>query len=152
MPATSILEFNAPASKIFDVVVDLQSYSQWLPTSPSFPGITSISESPVRLGTTYIESTPSGIRHGKVIEFSRPEKVVFHQPMQLNNAPEGVLVDITVEVLFREKTKEVTEVERNVYLGFPEELKDLKEIFEKGAGVEGARVVQELKERVESLP
>jgi hypothetical protein len=46
----------------------------------------------------------------------------------------------------------VTEVERNVYLGFPEEVKDLKEIFEKGAGGEGARVMQELKERVESLP
>jgi hypothetical protein len=152
MPATSILEFNAPASKIFDVVVDLQGYATWLPTSPSFPGITSISEGPVQLGTTYVESTPSGIRHGKVIEFSRPEKVVFHQPMQLYNVKEGVLVDIKVEVLFREKSEGVTEVERNVYLGFPEEVKDLKEIFEKGAGGEGARVMQELKERVESLP
>jgi uncharacterized protein YndB with AHSA1/START domain len=152
MPATSILDFNAPASKVFDVVVDLPGYAGWLPTSASFPGITNISEGPVRLGTTYVEATPSGIRHGEVIEFSRPSKVVFHQPMQLNNVPEGVLVDIKVEILFREKTEQVTEVERNVYLGFPEELKDLKEIFENGASGEGARVMQELKEHVESLP
>lgn len=151
MPATSILSINAPATKIFNVVVDLQAYSDWLPTSTSFPGITSISSSPTKLGTTYIESTPFGIRHGKVIEFSPPSKVLFHQPMQLNEAPEGVLIDIKVEVVLREKDQGVTEVERNVYLGFPEPLVGLKEIFEKGAGEEGARVMELLKKRVESL-
>jgi hypothetical protein len=152
MPATTILDINSTASKIFNVVVDLQSYAEWLPNSTSFPGITSISESPVKLGTTYVESTPSGIRSGKVIEFSRPSKVVFHQPMQLNRAPEGVLIDIKVEVLLREKDEGVTTVERNVYLEFPEPLLDLKPVFEKGASTEGARVMDLLKKRVESLP
>jgi len=140
MPATSVLEINAPASGIFDVVVDLLAYDEWLPNSTSFPGITSISESPTKLGTTYIESTPLGIRHGEVIEFSRPSKVVFHQPMQLKDAPEGVLVDIKVEIILRMKTEEVTEVERNVYLSFPEPLIGLKPVFEEGVGLEGARV------------
>jgi hypothetical protein len=151
MPATSILEINALASKIFDVAVDLQSYDEWLPNSTSFPGITSISESPAKLGTAYVESTPFGIRHGKVLEFSRPSKVLFHQPMQLNTAPEGVLIDIKVEVILREKGEGVTEVERNVYLEFPEPLLELKPIFENGAGEEGARVMELLKKRVESL-
>lgn len=152
MPATSILEIKAPASKIFDVVVDLKAYDEWLPNSTSFPGITFISDSTAKLGTTYVESTPSGIRHGKVLEFDRPSKVLFHQPMQLNSAPEGVLVDIKVEVLFREKSEGVTEVERNVYLEFPEPLLELKTIFENGASGEGARVMDLLKKRVESLP
>ena len=152
MPATSILTINAPATKIFDIVVDLRGYDDWLPTSTSFPGITSISSSPTQLGTTYIESTPSGIRHGEVIEFSRPSKVVFHQPMQLKSAPDGVLIDIKVEVLLREKSEGTTEVERNVYLGFPEELAGLKTVFETGASGEGARVMELLKQRVESLP
>jgi hypothetical protein len=151
MPATSILEINAPASKIFNIVVDLKAYDEWLPNSTSFPGITFISESPAKLGTTYVESTPIGVRHGEVIEFSPPSKVIFHQPMQLSNAPEGVLIDIKVEVILREKSEGVTEVERNVYLGFPEPLLELKPIFEKGAGVEGARVMELLKKRVESL-
>ncbi|KAE9369787.1 hypothetical protein N431DRAFT_427920 [Stipitochalara longipes BDJ] len=152
MPATSILEIKAPASKIFDVIVDLKAYDEWLPTSTSFPGITSISESPAQLGTTYVESTPSGIRHGEVIGFSRPSKVMFHQPMQLNSAPQGVLVDIKVEVILREKSEGTTEVERNVYLGFPEPLSELKPVFENGASGEGARVMDLLKQRVETLP
>jgi hypothetical protein len=151
MRVTSILSINAPASKIFDVTVDLRAYSEWLPTSASFPGITSIHSSPTKLGATYIESTLFGIRHGKVIEFSPPSKVIFHQPMQLNDAAEGVLIDIKVEVVFRGKDQGVTGVERNVYLGFPELLIRLKEIFEKGAGEEGARVMELLKKRVESL-
>ena len=152
MPATSILEIKAPASKVFDVIVDLQAYDEWLPNSTSFPGITSISETPTKLGTTYIESTPSGIRHGRVIDFSRPSKVLFHQPMQLHSAPEGDLIDIKVEVILGEKVEGVTTVERNVYLGFPEPLLELQPIFEKGASEEGARVIELLKKRVESLP
>jgi hypothetical protein len=152
MSATSIIEIEAPASKIFDVVVDLQAYDDWLPNSTLFPGITSISDSAVKLGTTYVESTPLGIRHGRVLEFSRPSKVLFHQPMQLNSAPEGVLVDIKVEVILRAKNERVTEVERNVYLGFPEPLSELKPVFESGASGEGARVMELLKKRVESLP
>jgi hypothetical protein len=151
MPATAILDINSPAAKIFDVVVDLQSYSEWLPNSGSFHGITAVSESPIKLGTTYVESTPSGIRSGKVIEFSRPSKVIFQQPMQLNQAPEGVLIDIKVEILLREREERVTTVERNVYLEFPEPLLRLKPVFQKGAGEEGARVMDLLKKHVESL-
>ena len=71
--------------------------------------------------------------------------------MQLNSAPEGVLVDIKVEVLLREKS-DGTEVERNVYLGFPEPLAGLKSVFEEGAKGEGDRVMGLLKQRVENLP
>jgi uncharacterized protein YndB with AHSA1/START domain len=146
------IDINAPAAKVFDVVVDLQSYAEWLPDSAAFHGTTSVSEFPVKQGTTYIESTPSGIRSGKVLEFERPSRVLFHQPMQLSSVPEGVLVDIKVEVIFREKSEGVTSVERNVYLGFPELLLELKQAFETGADVEGARVLELLKKRVESLP
>jgi uncharacterized protein YndB with AHSA1/START domain len=146
------IDINAPAAKVFDVVADLQSYAEWLPDSAAFHGTTLVSEFPVKQDTTYIESTPAGIRSGKVLEFERPSRVLFHQPMQMNNAPEGVLIDIKVEVIFREKSEGVTSVERNVYLGFPEPLLHLKQPFETGADVEGARVLELLKKRVESLP
>jgi uncharacterized protein YndB with AHSA1/START domain len=145
-------DINAPAAKVFDVVVDLQSYAEWLPDSGSFHGTTSVSEFPVKQGTTYIESSPSGIRRGKVLEFDRPSRALFHQPMQMNKAPEGVLIDIKVEVIFSEKEEGVTSVERNVDLGFPQPLLELKPAFESGASHEGARVMELLKRRVESLP
>jgi len=144
-------DINAPAQKVFDAVTDLQSYSKWLPDSGIFKGTTEISESPVKLGTTYIESTPGGVRSGKVIEFERPSKVVFHQPMKLNPASEGHVIDIKVEVTLKENRR-VTTLERDVYLGFPEPLQPLKEAWDKGAGEEGVRVLDLLKKYVESLP
>jgi uncharacterized protein YndB with AHSA1/START domain len=146
------IDINAPSQKVFDVITDLQSYAQWLPDSTAFKGTTEVSESPVKLGTTYIEASPSGIRNGKVIEFSPPSKVVFHQPMTLNPASDGVVVDIKVEVILKEQRKGVATVERNVYLGLPESLLPLKEAFDKGASEEGVRTMNLLKERVESLP
>src|SRR5271163_2562106 len=144
-------DINAPAKKIFDVVTDLQSYSKWLPDSGAFKGTTEISDSPVKLGTTYVESTPSGVRSGKVIEFERPSKVVFHQPMKLNPASGGHVIDIRVEVTLRENGG-VTTVERDVYLGLPEALQSLKEAWDKGASGESVRVLDFLKKYVESLP
>jgi uncharacterized protein YndB with AHSA1/START domain len=144
------IDINAPAKKVFDVVTDLQSYAEWLPDSASFKGTTEVSESPVKLGTTYIESTPSGIRNGKVLEFEPPSKVVFHQPMKLNPVSKGLLVDIRVEVTLTEKGG-VTTVERNVYLGLPEPLLPGKTAWEEGAAAEGARTMTLLKQRVESL-
>ena len=151
MAAISVTtDINAPIHKVFDVVTDLQSYSEWLPDSTAFKGTTEVSERPVKLGTTYVESTPAGVRSGKVIEFERPSKVVFHQPMKLNPASEGLVIDIKVEVILKEKREGVTTVERNVYLGYPEALQELKTAFDKGAAEEGVRVTDLLKVRVES--
>src|SRR2546423_6824590 len=137
-------DVNAPAQKVFDAVTDLQSYSKWLPDSGTFNGTTEISESPVKLGTTYVESSPGGVRSGKVIEFERPSKVVFHQPMKLNPASGGHVIDIKVEVTLKEN-RGVTTVERDVYLGFPEPLQPLKEAWDKGGSEESVRVLNLLK-------
>jgi len=144
-------DINAPAQKVFDAVTDLQSYSKWLPNSGPFNGTTEISESPVKLGTTYVESTPGGVRSGKVIEFERPSKVVFHQPMKLNPASGGHVIDIKVEVTLKEN-RGVTAVERDVYVGLPEPLQGLKEAWDKGGSEESVRVLNLLKKYVESLP
>ena len=145
-------DINAPAQKVFDAVTDLHSYPKWLPDSGSFKGTTEISETPVKLGTTYVESSPGGVRNGKVIEFERPSKVVFHQPMKLNPVSEGHVIDIKVEVTLKENREGVTTVERDVYLGFPEPLQSLKEAWDKGASGESVRVLNLLKNYVESLP
>ena len=153
MAAISVTtDINAPAQKVFDVVTDLQSYSEWLPDSTTFKGTTEVSDTPVKLGTTYVESSPGGVRSGKVLEFERPSKVVFHQPMKLNPASKGLVIDIKVEVTLKEKGEGTTTVERNVYMGYPEPLQERKAIFDKGASEEGARVMDLLKKRVESLP
>lgn len=146
------ININAPASKVFDAVTDLHSYSKWLPESASFKGTTEISEAPVRLGTTYVERGPVGVRNGRVIEFDRPWKVVFEQPLQMDASLGGFVIGIRVEVTLREEGEGVTALDRDVYVSIPEQLSAHQEALEEGARDEAERVVGFLKTYVESLP
>jgi uncharacterized protein YndB with AHSA1/START domain len=76
-------DIRCTAEKIFDAIVDLRGYDRWLTTSKGYLGTTDISSDPVALGTTYIESSPAGVRYGTVTEFEPPTQVTFHQPMSM---------------------------------------------------------------------
>lgn len=151
MAAHSTITINAPADKVFDIITDLPAYANWLPNTSTFPGITEISDSPLKLGSTYTEASASGIRHGKVIEYERGSKVVFHQPMKLYPVESGILIDIKVQVVLKESEDGVTTVERDVFLGMPDALKEQEAGWYAGAGQEGDRVMGLLKEYVERV-
>jgi uncharacterized protein YndB with AHSA1/START domain len=80
---------------VFDILVDLRNYGAWLSPSIVFKGTSSISEGPIRVGTSYIETSVWGTRRGTVTELSRPERVAYWQPMTLNPAALG-LIDVRV--------------------------------------------------------
>lgn len=88
-------EVPAPAETVFDTIVDLRGYGEWLESSAEFAGTTEISTDPIATGTTYVESSPSGVRHGTVTELERPTRVTFHQPMTMKPRLLGV-IDIHV--------------------------------------------------------
>ena len=73
----------APAETVFDALVDLPGYGRWLTSSSAYAGTTEVSTDPVAAGTTYVEQSPSGTRHGTVTELDRPSRVTFHQPMTM---------------------------------------------------------------------
>ena len=62
---------RASAERVFEVLADFRSYDRWLPRSSAFHGTTEISDDPIRLGTTYVEPGPTGVRRGRVIENRR---------------------------------------------------------------------------------
>ena len=70
--------------------------------------------------------------------------------MTMNPVSEDNVLDIKVEVILHEKGG-VTTTKRNVYLGYPEPLQDLKTAVDQGASEEGARTMNLLKQRVKSL-
>jgi uncharacterized protein YndB with AHSA1/START domain len=88
-------EVPAPAETVFDTIVDLRGYGRWLEPSSVYEGTTEISTDPIAAGTTYVESSPSGVRHGTVTELDRPTRVTFHQPMTMKPRLLGV-IDIHV--------------------------------------------------------
>ena len=82
------------------MITDLRGQDRWLAQSTAFRGTVDVSDNPVRLGSTYREPTPQGVRHGEVIEFEprAPQSV-------------GVLNDIRVRVFgfsFRAVSSTVT--------------------------------------------
>jgi uncharacterized protein YndB with AHSA1/START domain len=77
---------RADAGRVFALLADLRDYDRWLPRSAAFRGTSRISEGPIGIGTTYIEESPFGVRHGTVTGFVPPTILNFEQPMRVKAA------------------------------------------------------------------
>lgn len=128
----------APASTVFRTITRIDRYSDWLPPSTVFQGTTQISHNPIRPGTTYIESGPSGTRYGEVLELVDDEegdddkgvegsrsggeserKVVFHQPMRLRPEWMGLVIDVLVGMTVTGRGEGGCRVDREIRLAVP---------------------------------
>jgi uncharacterized protein YndB with AHSA1/START domain len=85
------IDVRAPLEQVFNLITDLRAYDTWLPGSTAFHGTTTISDGPIRAGTTYVEPGPLAVRHGRVIEFVPPIRIAFEQPMTLRPGFFGVV-------------------------------------------------------------
>ena len=143
-------EIHCPAEKIFDVIVNLRDYDRWLTTSKSFRGTTEISSDPVTLGTTYIESEPTGVRHGTVTEFQPPTQVTFHQPMSMKPHFLGI-IDIHLRYTLT-PTAALTHVRRVCTLTIHWPLKLAQPLIVRQFRTENGRTLLALKAFAEDLP
>jgi Polyketide cyclase / dehydrase and lipid transport len=141
-------EIRGRAEGIFDVITDLHGQDRWLARSAAFKGTFDVSDNPVRLGSTYREPTPQGVRSGKVTEFDRPAKITFHQPMSLR--PFG-RIDI-VQRYTLDPLGETTRVRRAAMLGIPPYLRPLARIVVRITTRESGRTLAALKTYCEALP
>src|SRR5476649_1368888 len=85
------IDVRAPLEQVFALVTNLRAYDTWLPGSAAFHGTTTISNGPIRVGTTYVEPGPFAVRHGRVIELLPHTHVAFEQPMTLRPGFFGVV-------------------------------------------------------------
>ena len=136
-------EVAASAEKIFAAIVDLRGYDRWLATSSVFEGITEISSDPIRLGTTWREPGPSGVRNGTVTQFEPPTHVTFHQPMTLAPRILGV-IDITVSLTLTPRANSV-HVLRVVTVTVPWQLKVVHPLVVRRFRKESGRTLAALK-------
>jgi polyketide cyclase/dehydrase/lipid transport protein len=102
-------EASCTAPPVFEAIVDLGGYDRWLTRSSAYPGTTEITGDPIGVGTTYVESSSSGVRRGTITEFEAPTRVTFHQPMTMKPRFLGV-IDIHV-------TYQLTPGESSVHIG-----------------------------------
>ncbi len=72
------IDVTSPIERVFELLADLPNYPQWLPPS-SLYATTEVSETPIRLGTTYVDRSQQGPLHGRVTEYQPPHVLGFHQ-------------------------------------------------------------------------
>jgi uncharacterized protein YndB with AHSA1/START domain len=141
-------DIDASAETIFDLIVDFRGQERWLRKSSSFRGTLDISSDPVRLGTTYREPGPFGVRDGTVVEFERPVIAAFHQPMTMR------LHAGTVDVLMRytlAPADRSTHVRRVVTIAIPWSLRLLQPVLVRAFRFESRRTLLALKAYADTL-
>jgi uncharacterized protein YndB with AHSA1/START domain len=141
-------DIGCPAEAIFDLIVDFDGQDRWLTKSSAFRGTENISENPVKLGSTYREPGPLGVRNGEVVEYERPFAVVFHQPMTFK------LGLGTVDVVMRYALTPgpaSTHVRRVVTIAIPWPLKLLQPVIVGSFRAESARTLVALKAYADTL-
>jgi hypothetical protein len=138
---------------IFDLVADMPNYGRWLPGSDAFGATKDVSPYPVRLGTTYLDGGPAGLRPGSVTGYDRPKSLAFHQTMLLKRGPLTANVDVHIRMTF-EPVDGATNVVRALDLAIqiPGLLKIAEPLVVAAFRKENARILAELKRYVEAQP
>lgn len=72
-----------PIEVVFEHLVDIPAYPEWMPKDGLFVSCTKESDGPVGVGTAYTDETRIGTVHGVVSTFQRPTEVTFHYTARL---------------------------------------------------------------------
>ena len=146
MPSEAYIQCSPET--IFDLITDFRGQDRWLTKSSAFHGTDDVSSNPVTLGATYREPGPFGVRNGTVIEFERPTKITFHQPMTMR-LRSGV-VDVTVRYTLTSGPGS-THVKRVVTVRVPPSLKPFESLVAGQFRDESARTLLALKAYADKL-
>jgi len=68
---------HRPIENVFNQLVDIDAYPDWLPKSRVFLSCNRTSDGPEQAGTTFIDKTRVGTYRGIITDFQKPVKVDF---------------------------------------------------------------------------
>ena len=137
------VDIAASPEVVFDLVCDLHGYGRWLPSAGDYEGTSEVAPPPVAVGTTYVEHSRRGVRHGVVIALARPDVVAFRQPMTLRPRLAGT-IDSTVSMSIA-ATATGARVTRTVELGIPARLRLVRSLIVGRYAQESERMLRALK-------
>ncbi|HEY8326435.1 MAG TPA: SRPBCC family protein [Ktedonobacterales bacterium] len=72
------IDIARPVEQVFALIADLPNYHRWLPPSGLYGTTTQVSDTPVTLGTIYVDGKQAKL-HGRVTEYRPPFALAFHQ-------------------------------------------------------------------------
>ena len=88
------IDIDRPVEQVFALIADLPSYNRWLPPSGLYGATTQVSDTPLTLGTTYVDGKQTTLQ-GRVTEFRPPFALAFHQEARL------LLSRLTIDIRYR---------------------------------------------------
>jgi uncharacterized protein YndB with AHSA1/START domain len=88
------IDIARPVEDVFALIADLPNYHRWLPPSGLYGATTQVSDTPITLGTTYVDGKQATLR-GRVTEFRPPVALAFHQESRL------LLSRLTIDIRYR---------------------------------------------------
>ena len=88
--ATLDLAIERPPAVVFEALTRVGSLQRHIGRSGRYRGTVDVSDDPVRAGSTYVDRTPIGRFHGRVLELEPNRRVVFRQVTTRND------LDITI--------------------------------------------------------
>jgi len=88
------IDIARPVERVFALIADLPNYQQWLAPSGLYGATTQVSDTPVMLGTRYVDGKQATL-HGHVTEFRPPVALAFHQEARL------LLSRLTIDIHYR---------------------------------------------------
>lgn len=88
------VDIGRPPADVFATLADLPGYARWLGRSPTYRETATISDHPIRAGTTYVDHIVGNRLIGTVLECEPDRRLAFHQA-----TPDGGLaITITYEL------------------------------------------------------
>jgi uncharacterized protein YndB with AHSA1/START domain len=88
------IDIASPVERVFALIADLPNYHRWLPPSGLYGATTQVSETPVTLGTTYVDGKQATLQ-GRVTDFDPPVAIAFHQESRL------LLSRLSIDIRYR---------------------------------------------------
>jgi uncharacterized protein YndB with AHSA1/START domain len=138
---------DAPIARTFDRIARLDQYADWLPPSNTFAAMRDVSESPARLGTTYVDQGQSSPMPGQITEYQPPQRIAFRQEQKIG------LGTLRVEVAYTlEATAQGTAVTRDFAFHTGDLLVLMRPLLSNLLRKENERILAALKADLESQP
>ncbi len=135
---------------VFEQIRDLNGYKSWLPASRMFTEVMDVSDSPVKVGTTYADKGPAAVMRGEVIDMEPPKLIAFRQVTDLKR---GVLSgEVTLSIRYRLEASGSREtlVTRELRIQTTGLLMVVQPVLAMAIRKEDERVLQRLKEYLEA--
>ena len=78
------IDIARPVEQVFALLADLSNYPRRLPPSSLYATTTKVSDTPIRLDTTYVDRSKQATLRGTITDYRPPHTLAFHQETQLS--------------------------------------------------------------------